>query len=470
MSSKTERPHLSVVIIGHVDAGKSTTTGHLVYKLGGLNEREMEKLKKEAEAAGKGSFAYAWMFDKLKEERARGITINIALQKFKTPTYDITVIDAPGHRDFIKNMITGTSQADCAILVVSSSPNEFEAGIADNGQTFEHLRLAYTLGIKELIVAVNKMDNIKWKKERFDEIVDTVKRKAKSFGYAPESIAIVPVSGFADHNMTTKYDGAEAAWYKGWEKTNPKDKTKKITGTTLIDAIDTLAVPERPINKPLRIPIQDVYKISGIGTVPAGRVEAGTLKPGMNVVFAPAGVSSEVKAVEMHHESVPQATAGDNVGFNVKNLAQKDIKRGFVCGDVKNDPPQGCISFDAQVIIMNHSGVIMPGYSPVVDCHTAHIACMFEDINRTVAKNKESKTDTNTAAVRSNDVALITLKPSKPMVVEAFTEYPPLGRFAVRDSNKTVAIGVIKAVTKGEAAAAGKAGAAKGAKPAKGKK
>merc|ERR1712130_737888 len=296
-----EKIHVNIVVIGHVDSGKSTTTGHLIYKCGGIDKRTIEKFEKEAQEMGKGSFKYAWVLDKLKAERERGISIDIALWKFETEKFYVTIIDAPGHRDFIKNMITGTSQADCAVLIVAAGVGEFEAGISKNGQTCEHALLAFTLGVKQLIVGVNKMDSTEppYSEKRFNEI------------------------------------------------------------TT-------------------------VYKIGGIGTVPVGRVETGTIKPGMVVTFAPSQVTTEVKSVEMHHESMSEAFPGDNVGFNVKNVSVKDIRRGNVASDSKNDPAKGAKTFTAQVIVLNHPGEIGNGYSPVLDCHTAHIACKFTELKEKI--------------------------------------------------------------------------------------
>jgi len=430
---KGDKVHINIVVIGHVDAGKSTTTGHLIYKCGGIDKRTIEKFEKEAKEMGKSSFKYAWVLDKLKAERERGITIDIALWKFETSKYYFTIIDAPGHRDFIKNMITGTSQADVAVLVIASGTGEFEAGIAKNGQTREHALLAYTLGVKQMIVVVNKMDDksVNWGQARFDEIKGETSNFLKKIGFNPETIPFVPISGWLGDNMLEK--SANLPWYKG---------------PTLLEALDSVKEPKRPSDKPLRVPLQDVYKIGGIGTVPVGRVETGILKPGAVVTFAPAMITTEVKSVEMHHEALEQATPGDNVGFNVKNVAVKDLRRGFVCGDSKIDPPQETESFNAQVIVLNHPGQIQSGYAPVLDCHIAHIVCKFAEILNKVDRRSGKELDEAPKFIKSGDAAIIKLIPSKPMVVETFTEYPPLGRFAVRDMRQTVAVGVIKSVVK----------------------
>jgi len=444
--TKSEKIHISIVVIGHVDSGKSTSTGHMLYKCGGIDKRTIEKFEKEAQEMGKGSFKYAWVLDKLKSERERGITIDIQLMKFATQKYFVTIIDAPGHRDFIKNMITGTSQADCAVLIVASSTGEFEAGISKNGQTREHCLLAFTLGVKQMIVAVNKIDNTEppYSEKRFKEISKEISSYVKKVGYNPKKIAILPISGWHGDNMVD--ESANMPWYKGWAKETSGKDPKPVEGKTLLEAVNSIEAPERPISKPLRLPLQDVYKIGGIGTVPVGRVETGTLKPGMVCTFAPAMVTTEVKSVEMHHQSLDEAVPGDNVGFNVKNVSIKDIKRGMVTSDSKNQPAAEAKSFYAQVIVLNHPGEIHNGYQPVLDCHTAHVACKFAEIKEKIDRRSGKKLEDNPKCVKSGDAAMVDLIPSKPMCVEPYSEFAPLGRFAVRDMRQTVAVGIIKSV------------------------
>jgi len=463
-----EKIHINIVVIGHVDSGKSTTTGHIIYKCGGIDKRTIEKFEKEAQEMGKGSFKYAWVLDKLKAERERGITIDISLWKFETSKYYVTIIDAPGHRDFIKNMITGTSQADCAVLIVAAGVGEFEAGISKDGQTREHALLAYTLGVKQLIVAVNKMDSTEppYSEARFSEIQKEVTAYIKKIGYDPKVVPFVPISGWHGDNMLEA--SPKMPWFKGWNV--EKKDAGKITGVTIMDALDNIDPPKRPTDRPLRLPLQDVYKIGGIGTVPVGRVETGTIKAGMIVTFAPVNLTTEVKSVEMHHTALEAAFPGDNVGFNVKNVSVKDIRRGNVAGDSKNDPPKETESYRAQVIILNHPGEIHAGYAPVVDCHTSHIACKFAELIEKIDRRSGKVLEENPAMVKSGDAAIVNMIPQKPMCVEAFSDYAPLGRFAVRDMRQTVAVGVIKSVVKREGGqgkvtkAAVKAGAATGKK------
>ncbi|XP_023663193.1 elongation factor 1-alpha-like [Paramormyrops kingsleyae] len=440
-----ERIHINVVIIGHVDSGKSTTTGHLLYKCGGVDSRTLEKFEKAAAQMGKSSFKFAWVLDKLKAERERGITIDISLLKFETQKFSITIIDAPGHRDFIKNMITGTSQADAAILVVSAAKGEFEAGISRNGQTREHALLAYTLGVKQIIVCVNKMDltDPPYSQKRYEEVVRNVTVFIKKIGYDPAAVPFVPVSGWNGENMLAS--SQKLPWFKGWKI---KRKEGNANGKTLLEVLDAILPPIRIVNKPLRLPLQDVYKIGGVGTVPVGKVETGVLKPGMLLTFSPAKLTAEVKSIEMHHQGLQTALPGHNIGFNIKNVAVKNLRRGNVAGNAQHDPPLDVASFIAQVIILNHPGIIKAGYSPVLDCHTAHVTCRFAELQQKLDRRTGKILEEGPQGLVSGDAATVKLVPIKPLCVESFFSYPPLGRFAARDLKQTVAVGIIKAVEK----------------------
>eukprot|EP00771_Trimastix_marina_P000002 gnl/Trimastix_PCT/1.p2 GENE.gnl/Trimastix_PCT/1~~gnl/Trimastix_PCT/1.p2 ORF type:complete len:347 (+),score=111.48 gnl/Trimastix_PCT/1:396-1436(+) len=344
-------------------------------------------------------------------------------------------------------MITGTSQADAAILVVAANTGEFEAGISKTGQTREHALLAFTLGVKQMIVAVNKIDMAQYNQGRFNEIVKETETFIRRIGFKRENLQFVPISGWAGDNMIEA--STNMPWY---------------TGPTLLQALDNLTPPTRPIDKPLRIPIQDVFKISGIGTVPVGRVETGIIRPGTVVTFGPSGLTTECKTVEMHHEQLPQAGPGDNIGFNVKNVSVKDIKRGYVASDSRNDPAQDTESFTAQVIVMGHPGQIRRGYTPVLDCHTSHIACKFEELVTKIDRRTGKAQSAAPEFIKTGDSAVVMIKPTKPMVVEPMTQYPPLGRFAVRDMRATVAVGVIKSVEKKSRAGTTTKSAAKASK------
>merc|ERR1712204_105870 len=307
--------------------------------------------------------------------------------------------------------------------------------------TREHALLAYTLGVKQLVVAVNKMDSTEppYSQSRFEEIQKEVSGFIKKVGYNPATVAFVPISGWHGDNMIE--GSSNMGWYKGW---NVERKEGKASGLTLLEAMDSIIHPSRPTAKPLRLPLQDVYKIGGIGTVPVGRVETGVIKPGMVVTFAPNQLTTEVKSVEMHHESLPEAIPGDNVGFNVKNVAVKDLRRGFVASDSKSNPATGVATFEAQVIVMNHPGQISNGYSPVLDCHTAHVACKFKHIKEKMDRRSGKVLEADPKFIKTGDACIVELAPTKPLCVESFVDFPPLGRFAVRDMRQTVAVGVIK--------------------------
>ncbi|AEM38101.1 translation elongation factor EF-1, subunit alpha [Pyrolobus fumarii 1A] len=425
MSEK--KPHLNLIVIGHVDHGKSTLVGHLLYRLGYIDEKTMKQLEEEAKKRGKESFKFAWILDKLKEERERGVTIDLSFMKFETKKYYFTIIDAPGHRDFVKNMITGASQADAALLVVSARKGEFEAGMSPEGQTREHLILAKTMGIEQLIVAVNKMDATEpaWSKERYEQIVNVLKKFMKTLGYKVDQIPFIPVSAWTGDNLIER--SPNMPWYNG---------------PTLVEALDMLQPPKKPVDKPLRIPIQNVYSIPGVGTVPVGRVETGVLKVGDKVVFMPPGVVGEVRSIEMHHVRLDQAEPGDNIGFNVRGVSKKDVKRGDVAGHVDN-PPTVAEEFTAKVFVIWHPTAIAPGYTPVVHAHTASVACRITEIVAKLDPRTGKVLEKNPSFIKQGEVAIVKFKPIKPMVVEKFSDFPALGRFAMRDMGKTVGIGIV---------------------------
>lgn len=430
--SKTTKPHLNLVIMGHVDHGKSTTTGHLLYLAGAVDERTIKSYEEESKKMGKETFKFAWVLDTLKEERERGLTIDLRFLKFETKKYYFTVIDAPGHRDFVKNMITGASQADGAILFVSAKRGEFEAGIGAGGQTREHGFLAFTLGVSQLVVAVNKMDDatVNWSQERYNEVKNEVSRMLKMVGYKVDKIHFVPTSGWTGENLVKPSD--KMPWYKG---------------PTLIDALDTFEVPSKPTGKPLRIPVQDVYSITGVGTVPVGRVETGTVKENDIIVFMPANKQGEVKSLEMHHERIAKAEPGDNIGFNVRGIAKTDIRRGDVCGHVTN-PPNVAKEFTGQIIVIYHPTAVAAGYTPVLHYHTGQVACKFTELIRKIDPRSGHVVEEKPAFLKTGDSALVRMEPLHPVAIESYADFPELGRFAVRDMGTTVAAGVVKEITK----------------------
>jgi len=412
-----DKPHMNLVFIGHVDHGKSTTVGRLLLDTGHIDPHIIEKYRKEADAIGKGSFEFAWVMDGLAEERKRGLTIDVAHKRFDTNKYYFTIIDAPGHRDFVKNMITGTSQADAAVIVVSCPDGPQE-------QTKEHVFLARTLGVPQIIVAINKMDAVNYEEAKFNEAKEKMGKLLGTVGFKAADIPFVPVSAFKGDNATK--DKGNLGWWKG---------------PTLLEALDNLAAPDKPTDKALRLPVQDVYSITGIGTVPVGRVETGVMTPGMNVIFMPSNKAGEVKSIEMHHEMIPKAEPGDNVGFNIRGLGKKDIRRGDVAGP-SDSPPTVARTFKARIMVLNHPSVITPGYTPVFHCHTAQVACTFLSLDQKLDPATGSVKEENPQFLKTGDAAVVTVQPTKPMVIEKAADFPQLGRFAIRDMGQTVAAGM----------------------------
>jgi len=417
-----EKEHLNIAMIGHVDHGKSTLIGRLLYEAGEVPEHIIEKYRKEAQEKGKATFEFAWVMDRLKEERERGITIDVAHRKFNTQKYEITIVDCPGHRDFVKNMITGASQADGAILVVDAKD-----GV--QAQTKEHVFLARTLGINQMIVAINKMDAVDYDQNRYNEVKEDVKKLLQMVGYKVDEIPFIPSSAYYGDNVYKK-----------------SDKTPWYDGPTFFEALDQFKPPEKPVDKPLRIPVQDVYSISGVGTVPVGRVETGVLKTGDKIIFEPPSVSGEVKSIEMHHEAIPEAVPGDNIGFNVRGISKNDIRRGDVCGHPDN-PPTVVRDFTAQIVVLQHPTAITVGYTPVIHAHTAQVACRFVELQKKLDPRTGQVKEENPQFVKTGDAAVVKLEPTRPMVIEKVKEIPPLGRFAIRDMGMTVAAGMVLDLT-----------------------
>jgi elongation factor 1-alpha len=416
-----EKPHMNLVFIGHVDHGKSTTVGRLMLETGVVPAHIIEEYKKKAAEKGKATFEFAWVMDELKEERERGLTIDVAHKRFDTDKYYFTIIDAPGHRDFVKNMITGTSQADAAVLVVSAAEGD---GV--QAQTREHVFLSRTLGVTQLIVAINKMDAAKpeYNEKRYNDVKEEITKLLKTVGYKIDTIQFVPISSLKNDNIT-----------------KPSENMKWFKGSTFLKTLDNLKVPEKPTTLPLRLPVQDVYTITGVGTVPVGRVECGIMKVGDKITFQPADVNGEVKTIEMHHEQIPQALPGDNVGFNVRGISKKDVKRGDVVGHSDN-PPTVPKTFTAQVAILQHPAAIAAGYAPVFHCHTSQVACIFEELQKKLDPKTGQVKEEKPEFLKTGDIAIVKIRPTRPMVIEKAKDIPPLGRFAVRDMGQTVAAGL----------------------------
>ena len=424
-----EKPHMNAIFVGHVDHGKSTTVGRLMFDSGNVDEQTMRKLKDKAQELGKSGFEFAFVMDNLKEERERGVTIDLSYQKFMSDKYEVTIIDAPGHKDFVKNMITGSSQADVAFLVVAASDGVM-------AQTKEHVWLCKTLGVGQLAVVINKMDAVKYDEAKFKAAKEDVSKLAQTAGYNLEKVQFIPASAFEGDNIVKK--STNMAWY---------------TGPTVREMIDKFDEPEKPTDLPLRLPIQDVYNIPGIGVVPVGRVETGKMKIGDKIIVVPArdgkGIEGEVKSIEMHHEQVQETIAGDNIGFNVRGIGKKDIARGDVLGHTSN-PPTICSEFTAQIVVLNHPTVFTKGYTPVFHIHTAQVACQVVEISKKLDPASGQVLAENPDFIKNGDAAIVKIKPTKPLVLETQKEIPQMSRFAIRDAGSTVAAGMCTELKKKE--------------------
>lgn len=421
------KPTMNVVFVGHVDAGKSTCVGRMMFDGGSVTEQEMAKLKAEAQKYGKAGFEFAYVMDNIKEERERGVTIDLSYRKLITQKYEITIIDAPGHRDFVKNMITGASQADAAFLVIAAP-----AGVQP--QTTEHLWLLRTMGVKNLCIAINKMDAVEYKEDRFKSVKDEVSKLLKQVGINPDNTPFLAVSGLQGDNIIKKSE--KMAWYKG---------------PTILEQMDAFPAPELPTNLPMRMPIQDVYEITGIGTVPVGKVETGIMKVGQKVIILPGrtgtGIPGEIKTIEAHHETLPDAPAGMNVGVNIRGIGKKDVARGDVICEASSPIPI-VEEFIAQIAVINHPTVLAKGYTPVFHIHTAQVPCQFTELIEQIDPKSGQVIKQNPDFLKNGDVAKVRIRPQGNLCLETAKENPYMGRFAVRDAGATVAAGMCLEIVK----------------------
>jgi elongation factor 1-alpha len=416
-----EKPTMNIVFVGHVDHGKSTCVGQLMVKSGLIPEQEMKKLTEEAQKQGKPGFEFAYIMDKIKEERERGVTIDLAYQKIITSKRQITIIDAPGHKDFVKNMITGASQADAAFLTIAAKESV-------QPQTKEHLWLLRTMGVGQIAVLVNKMDTVDYKEDAFNKVKQEVSDLLKVVGIDPGKTTFLAVSGLKGDNIKDR--GSNMPWYKG---------------PTLWEQLDAFEEPKPPTDLPMRMPVQDVYEISGIGTVPVGKIETGVMKVGQKIKVLPGrsgrGIDGEVKSIEMHHEQYPEAPAGFNVGVNLRGIGKKDIARGDVIAD-GSKPPTMAEEFTAQVAVINHPTVIAKGYTPVFHVHTAQVPCQFIEILHKIDPTSGQPMEGKVDFLKNGDVAMCKIKPMGNLVIETSKNNPHMARFAIRDAGATVAAGV----------------------------
>merc|ERR1712166_941767 len=459
------------------DSGKSTTTGRLIFELGGLPERELEKLKQEAERLGKGSFAFAFYMDRQKEERERGVTIACTTKEFYTEKWHYTIIDAPGHRDFIKNMITGASQADCSLIMVPADGN-FTTAIAKGnhkageiqGQTRQHARLINLLGVKQICVGRNKMDcdTAGYKQSRYEEVSNEMKSMLVKVGWKKDvvekQIPYLPISGWMGDNLLSMEDCKGVCNMEWWKGITVELGSGTFHVETFYNFInDVCRVPMRPSSAPMRMPISGIYKIKGVGDVLAGRVEQGVVKPGEEVVFLPTHTSQnpcvgKVFSVEMHHTRAEQAGPGDNVGLNIKGLDKQNMPHG---GDVmvyKKDTTLGQTKeFDAQIQVLDIPNEIKVGYSPIGFVRCGRAACRISSIVWKMGKETGGKKMEEPHSLKSNEMAECCFQPQQPLVCDSFKNCEGLSRVAFMDGNGVVMLGkVVSCERKKDAAGGGK--------------
>ena len=454
-----EKTHLGIVIVGHVDSGKSTTTGHMIFKCGGISATELAKLKREANRLGKSSFHFAYYMDHQKEERRRGITITCTVKEFFTDQYQYAIIDAPGHRDFLSNMFRGASHADVVLLMVPANKGGFESSIAlgehktahHEGQTRQHARLCGMLGIKQMIVGVNKMDDpsVDYSQDRFEEIKGEISRMIKGCGFNPKQTAFIPMSGLQGDNLVEHSD--KMPWYDGF---NVKTRSgKKVHGYSLLDALnDAIEPPERKLDSPFRMPVAGVYSIKGIGEIVVGQIEEGTLVPGTIIKNATTGIEGRILSMQMHHKSVGKALAGDHIGLNIKDIPQGRMPKQ---GDILYNPSEGVEigpvrSFKCVLYVQDHPTKIRPakdeyrGFTPSVHVRTSKCACRLTAIHW-----KRGKTSTaglkieDPDFIEMNDNAEVTFTPKITFVCTTFDVCEGLGRIAIMDDKRLIAIGKV---------------------------
>mmetsp|Transcript_110126 Transcript_110126/g.322193 ORF Transcript_110126/g.322193 Transcript_110126/m.322193 type:complete len:565 (+) Transcript_110126:180-1874(+) len=438
-------PHANVVFIGPCGCGKSTTVGHLIADSGAIDRQTLSRIAGEAAERGQEDRRYAWILDKLRCERDRGGTMYVALWRIASRRCRFTIIDAPGHNDFAKDTVTAMSQADIAVLVVSAA----DGADADacEWQIRERALLAYTLGLRQLVVCVNKMDSeaVAYSEDHFRRACARVREDFNYVGLKTHDVHcdvhFVPTSGWTGDNVVCR--SANTPWY---------------CGLTLIEALDDAVASYFRPERPLRLLLHEYMQIGGTGVVVVGRVATGSLRPGMQLILVPGNVPTEVRSIEMHHQTLEEAASGDNVNVTV-DVAMKDLRHGMVASAADDSPACECSSFLAQVIILSppRAGEISAGCVLWVECHTARVSCVFEELLSRTDRRTGQVLEMKPETLHAGDAAVVRLRPEAPMCVEPFSEYPPLGRFAVRDQKTTVAVGVVQQVDRAALPARGTA-------------
>lgn len=422
------KEQLHMVVIGHVDAGKSTLMGHLLYSLGQVNKKTMHKYEQETKKIGKQSFLYAWILDETGEERSRGITMDVGQSKFETPNRVITLLDAPGHKDFIPNMITGATQADVALLVVDATRGEFETGFESGGQTREHALLVRSLGVSQLCVVVNKLDTVDWSQERFQEIIGKLGSFLRQAGFRESDVTYVPCSGLTGENLVSK----------------PKEEklSKWYNGPYLVEVIDKFKPPERPITKPFRLSVNDIFKGTGSGFCVSGKVETGVVQVGDKLLVLPHNEAAQVKALTIDDAAVQTAYAGDNVSVTLQGIEMQNVSIGDILSDPVNVVPVTS-RFEARIVVFNIKVPITKGCSVILHHQSLLEPAVITKLVAQLHKSTGEVIKRHPRCLVRNSNALVQLETSRPICMELYKDVKELGRFMLRVGGVTVAAGLV---------------------------
>ncbi|KAJ1729850.1 hypothetical protein LPJ61_003325, partial [Coemansia biformis] len=446
LKTQADRDTLNLVVVGHVDAGKSTLMGHLLYALGQVSERTLRKFEREAESIGKKSFAYAWVLDATDEERARGVTMDVATSSFATKHRRFTLLDAPGHRDFVPNMISGASRADVAVLVVDGSTGGFEAGFDGDGQTREHAILVRSLGVRQLVVAVNKLEMHGWDEARYDEIVARLGAFLATCGFQKDDVRYVPVSGLGGINLVRRVNAGEAAELASWYR---DEGSPAQPGPCLVDLLDAFAVPERPVSRPLRLSVTDFFKGGVVGGANAvsvsGRIGQGNVQVGEQVMLVPSGECGVVKAVDVDFVSTDWAVAGDSVVLMIQGIDIQQFSVGsVVCGP---DNPIGVTArFEAKLAVFDTPVPITNGFPALLHTQSLNVPAVVCRIIEILDQRTGEVLKRRPRHIRKGATALVEITTEARVCLELFQDAKELGRVMLRKGGETIAAGIVTAI------------------------
>jgi elongation factor 1 alpha-like protein len=433
------KPRLHLAVLGHVDAGKSTLMGRLLYELKVVDDRAVHRAKRDSAAAGKGSFAWAWMLDERPEERARGVTVDVAVARFETPSRTVTLLDAPGHRDFVPNMIGGAAQADAALLVVDGSPGGFEAGFASQapgspeggGQTREHAQLARSLGVEQLAVVITKLDACNYSQERFEGIKSMLGPYLSSCGFRENAVQWLPAVGPSGENLMFKpQNDLLASWWHG---------------PTLVEAIDAFVPVHRLVERPLRMPVSETGARGKGGVIAAGKLEGGAVRPGSRVLIVPGRELATVKAVEVDGKTASVARAGDSADLVLGGIEPNVVRTGVVVCHPEFEVPLAT-RFEARVVILEVPIPVLQGQQVTIHVHAARENGTVTRLLSLLDAKTGEVSRRRPRCLLKGQTAVIEIVPGRPIPLETYAQCRALGRVALRDGGRTLAVGIVTAV------------------------